>query len=786
MKKITTLLVLLFVMFLPLYVNAESKYLYDVLKNEAEKENGLAKEYTGEHHDSFTKEPTHKIYHWYADNDEEMNNIDDKNNIIFGGYCWKMFRTTDTGGIKLVYNGFPRNNNCVDYSGNSDMEIGNLIWVSVADFFYFSTDFDIDSNTKKFVAKGDVKKGSELTNKLGRYMFQTMDLNEAKSSIYYMIGDHLGIAFYSNYGLNNSIGTNDINSNFPETLSNIGYLNGNKYPISNMYADETNNYSTSSNTFGYSDSYEFRDGYYYLQNPIMMQYKDIKDNIEFLKGKYSCFNSSNNCNVLSYVQGGNETNYTKVNVALNKYTYYKNANYSDGKYHLSGGSISFEDIKNNLNLWDQFGFFCNDGTAECENVSYIYNLSETQSMGRTYHHMNSILLTGGDKPSDVIENITSDNSGDSYTKKVMDLWYQRYFNGQSNNLEDVIYCNNRQLDSKGNLDETGTITDEIVIKPNMSLKCPRIKDSLSVSNEEAKLDYPVGLMNLAEASMMGNLDGSYQSSFLMDAYGIGKNISFNEIIYEYPSYKTKLGTGSRNKLKPVVALKKDSTYSSGLGTKENPYIFDKIVSRYKINVEIENKTEDFNVNINDMSQVEYNEEVSFKVTPIKGYKVTDLKIIDSDNNEIDYEMIDNRNYKFIMPASDVTIMPSYEKVKNSVTVVDNKNTKELIIEVNDSKAVMYEDTVRFRVTPEEGYEVDKIDITDEEKNKIKYKNTTVKNEYEFKMPDTDVTIDPTYRKIDTNNINNNPNTSRNIFYIILVIICIATSYIFIRKRKHKF
>ena len=27
------------------------------------------------------------------------------NNVIFGGYCWQMVRTTDTGGIKMVYNG---------------------------------------------------------------------------------------------------------------------------------------------------------------------------------------------------------------------------------------------------------------------------------------------------------------------------------------------------------------------------------------------------------------------------------------------------------------------------------------------------------------------------------------------------------------------------------------------------------------------------------------------------------------------------------------------------------
>ena len=34
------------------------------------------------------------------------------NNVIFGGFCWKIVRTTETGGIKLIYNGTPSNGTC--------------------------------------------------------------------------------------------------------------------------------------------------------------------------------------------------------------------------------------------------------------------------------------------------------------------------------------------------------------------------------------------------------------------------------------------------------------------------------------------------------------------------------------------------------------------------------------------------------------------------------------------------------------------------------------------------
>lgn len=34
------------------------------------------------------------------------------NNIIFADFCWKIVRTTDTGGVKLIYNGVPTNGQC--------------------------------------------------------------------------------------------------------------------------------------------------------------------------------------------------------------------------------------------------------------------------------------------------------------------------------------------------------------------------------------------------------------------------------------------------------------------------------------------------------------------------------------------------------------------------------------------------------------------------------------------------------------------------------------------------
>ena len=49
------------------------------------------------------------------------------NNIIFGNYCWKIIRTTETGGVKLIYNGVPTDGKCKTQTG-SDTQIGTSAW----------------------------------------------------------------------------------------------------------------------------------------------------------------------------------------------------------------------------------------------------------------------------------------------------------------------------------------------------------------------------------------------------------------------------------------------------------------------------------------------------------------------------------------------------------------------------------------------------------------------------------------------------------------------------------
>jgi len=74
----------------------ESLTLYKQIKNDVNDSTKFVKKYTGAT-DTFTGKQDIYYYHGKATN----------NNVSFAGYCWKIIRTTDTGGVKLLYNGVP-------------------------------------------------------------------------------------------------------------------------------------------------------------------------------------------------------------------------------------------------------------------------------------------------------------------------------------------------------------------------------------------------------------------------------------------------------------------------------------------------------------------------------------------------------------------------------------------------------------------------------------------------------------------------------------------------------
>ena len=55
------------------------------------------------------------------------------NNVLFGGYCWKIIRTTDNYAIRMIYNGLPTNGACTNATGD-DATIGNSVFNTNANY----------------------------------------------------------------------------------------------------------------------------------------------------------------------------------------------------------------------------------------------------------------------------------------------------------------------------------------------------------------------------------------------------------------------------------------------------------------------------------------------------------------------------------------------------------------------------------------------------------------------------------------------------------------------------
>ena len=135
-------------------VLSEKASLYRVLESEA-LTGGVAKEYTGSHKDNINGAGTNKIYHYYASNDSDATKILDKNNVVFAGFCWQMIRTTDTGGVKMIYNGeVDSNGTCATTRGKHDGYDGISVYYLNYSKHYYGTGYTYDSDANTFSLAG--------------------------------------------------------------------------------------------------------------------------------------------------------------------------------------------------------------------------------------------------------------------------------------------------------------------------------------------------------------------------------------------------------------------------------------------------------------------------------------------------------------------------------------------------------------------------------------------------------------------------------------------------------
>ncbi|MBQ3306692.1 MAG: hypothetical protein IJG68_00705 [Bacilli bacterium] len=819
MKTKHFFVILIVLLLLPLTTHAEDHYLYDVLKNEAES-GGLAKEYTGEHHDSFTEEPTHKIYHWFGNDYEEADQILEKNNVLFGGYCWQMIRTTDTGGVKLLYSGRP--STTLEKENYTLLtNTGNFVWNNKK--YTWDTIVPMTSNVEISFKIPSFEKYIVLI------IFETE--SSINSSLKVSVDDVVKFS-NSSKGYSHLLGTiNNITNNNAIKIEYVGNTDENNNMKLSIKVMKINDVEGNS-----CDNYDsFQNYYASLENET--KYNNKYNSLAYVGYMY------NTNKAYEYQEGNSNSGVLFGNDII----------YSNGMYTL---------IDTRTGSSSNHHYTCNNTTGTCEKVRYYF-----------YNTQRYYELSGGKNISQLIdEMLYSDdvNKTDSIIKTTIENWYSNNLSDYSSYIEDTIYCNDRSIYDYGAFNPNGGLQHKELLfgssELNQSLLCKNDTDKFSLSNNKAKLKYPIGLATVSEIDLIGNTNAMRTGNiyYLMTPKSFTNGNRYSVIfgMYETNNWYGSVTTNN-NRVRPVISLNNTTKISSGNGSTIKPYtikskkysniiinntengnvitdtlnnieentkviivfqpnpgykllsvqikdsfeneviyqltendneysfimpdsdvtitpVYEKIKS--SINVEIINETEDLNVELNDVTSVEVGEEVDFKVKPIYGYVVNDITITGENGEEITYTEGDNPNeYTFTMPEYDVTITPSYERKKSKVIPKTNTPAKEFKIEVADAQAVVYEDEVKFTVIPEDSYEVTKIDIIDEDDNYIDYHKTEIKNEYQFKMPGTDVEITPYFEK--ANLVNPQTGIIKNLI-ILLVIVSLSTLLVLKKKSHH--
>ena len=273
----------------------EKTTLYQAI---ADKENILTKKYAGEHKDSFIQSPTHDIYHFYADNDETANEILNSNNVIFANHCWQILRTTDTGGVKLIYNGEP------DSEGKCGTNRGTHIGYELRTSqelngnYYYGTSYNYDPITKEFSLSGDIEQNKWDNNTassiIGKYTCKSATEGGTCSTLYLIESYKSSSAAYVIPLNSNSVYSQFGKLQFNEVYyspAGVGYMYGTPYTSSTTDATKTETFtktetllsnSSLNTTYYYSDTIDYgtqNSGEYTLINPYLISSTDDYPNL---------------------------------------------------------------------------------------------------------------------------------------------------------------------------------------------------------------------------------------------------------------------------------------------------------------------------------------------------------------------------------------------------------------------------------------------------------------------------------------------------------------------------
>ena len=475
----------------------------------------------------------------------------ENNNVLFAGFCWNIVRTTETGGVKLVYNGIPNSNGeCVSTSGSS-----------------------------------------------------------------------------------RQIGTSKVNNQIT-SLSDIGYMYGVRYPHSSKFMNilgfsdqkETSKSNMSATNYIYSDTvtYDETTGLYTLVNGTNKIWSETYSG-GGNQYKYTCFSETENtCSEVNYTVSSESS--SKVYYTI--FTSGKTAEDIENKTIVYGNDVEYDEDTGMYNLvttttslvgnWQAdyrkiagangYHYTCFTEGDTCSEVNYIFmhmnpfNNSSTISSGY-YGEIYYLKLQNG-KTIDVAfnemvpEDGDAKNINDSALKTTIDTWYKNNMTNYTSMLEDTVFCNDRSFSEYGGFKkDLSTLSDPMNIKfpgyyrassfysTKATFNCANKSDAFTVDdtvNGNGNLIYPVGLLSSDEVVYAGGSSFKANKSYYLytgNEYWTLTPNGYGTYAY-YLSVRPDGAIGGGYiayswGIRPSISLKNNTLYTTGDGTKENPYVVEK-------------------------------------------------------------------------------------------------------------------------------------------------------------------------------------------------------------------
>ena len=506
----------------------------------------------------------------------------DNNNVLFAGFCWKMVRTTSTGGVKLIYNGvYDETNKCNNTGTASQIGVSAFSehTTSPADVGYmhgtrypYSVYSPSITVLNRYSVISNYYYGDSITYSNGTYTLQ----NASQKS------------WPDNY--NNLTGYYTCRST-STTCSTIYYIAGSdsSYQYTISLSGGLTDPSTQTITLGKGIT-DNGNGTYSLTDIITLKKIDWYEN-------YSTYNSTYKnyymCKDLTSTTC--DKKYT-ITAFANYFLEYDNTfTFVYGNYVTwNGTEYTLIDTYTSTNGWSadrttvakKYHYTCLNTTGECNQVYYIYD----------NHNIFYLTLSSGKNIEDA-KNEMFINTTDSVMKQTIDTWYKNNLISYTGKLEDTIWCNDRTLSSgalvgKDSSSETSNNRSYFsaynrtrqMHKP--SIECPNeSRDGFTVSTSfggNGALTYPVGLLTADEILLAGgvNSNSNYYlytgkdywllspSYFLATGAYNSYNYYDGHLSSGYYVVKEKIGT------RPAVSLAPGTRTVAGDGTVNDPYIIE--------------------------------------------------------------------------------------------------------------------------------------------------------------------------------------------------------------------